>query len=254
MRLTIALKTRQRYSTCRRAAVTVSAGLLLCAACGGGSDVPAAHTPDSALPPAVPVVSEMPEARASLSARPGARARRIDVRRDTSTFGTGPAVVTLLSGDTVVVSDSAVRAWTLGDGARVAVSGLDGAGGYENEGQSLTVIDLATGTRRRVLADYYAIVKVEMAEAGGHAALLVHMRDGGLGSLHVAVVDPRRGTVFRTRNAIGRIVNGSVLVAGYGDSDTAVDFGDRRTPLRVDSLTTSAVDTLSLIVVPRAPT
>jgi len=217
-------------------------------------DKPAAQKPDSALPPAVPVVSAMPEAREPLIARPGARARRIEVRRDSSTFGTGAAVVTLMSGDTAVVSDSAVRAWTLGDGARVVVSGLDGAGGYENEGQSLTVIDLATGTRRRVVADYYEIVKVEMVEAGGHAALLVHMRDGGLGSLHVAVVDPRRGTVFRTRNAIGRIVNGSVLVAGYGDSDTAVDFGDRRTPLRVDSLTTSAVDTLSLIVVPRAPT
>ena len=116
------------------------------------------------------------------------------------------------------------------------------------------MIDLASGSRRRVLADYYQIVQVEMVAADGHAALLVHMRDGGQGSLHVAVVDPKRGVVFRTRNAIGSIADGRILVAGYGDSDTPVDFGDRRTPLRVDTLTAAAVDTLSLMVVPRSPT
>jgi len=250
----VALISRRHALIARRFAAMASAlVLLLLTACDGGKEEPAAQTADSASLPAAPVVAAMPEVRTSLAVRPGARARRIDVRRDTSTFGTGRAVVTLLSGDTVVVSDSAVRAWTLGDGAMVAVSGLDGAGGYENEGQSLTVIDLATGSRRRVVADYYQIVKVELAEAGGKTALLVHMRDGGLGSLHVAVADPQRGAVFRSRNALGRIVNGLVLVAGYGDSETPVDFGERRTPLRVDTLTTAVVDTLSLMVVPRAP-
>jgi hypothetical protein len=225
--------------------------LVLLAGCSRGTDAP--PPADSALPSAsAPVVSAMPEARPALPARPGARARRVTVRRDTTTYGTGAAVVTLMSGDTVVVSDSAVRAWTLGDGSLVAVSGLDGAGGYENEGQSLTVVNLASGERRRVVADYYQIVRVELVEQGGHTALLVHMRDGGQGSLHVAVVDPTRGVVFRTSNAIGRIANGRVLVSGYGDSDTPVDFGDRRVPLRVDTLTTAAVDSLSLLVVPRS--
>jgi hypothetical protein len=225
--------------------------LVLLAGCSGGADAP--PPADSAsVPVTAPLVSAMPEARTALPARPGARARRVDVRRDTTTYGTGAAVVTLTSGDTLVATDSAVRAWALGDGSLVAVSGLDGAGGYENEGQSLTVVNLASGERRRVVADYYQIVRVELVEEGGHAALLVHMRDGGQGSLHVTVVDPTRGAVFRTRNAIGRIANGRVLVSGYGDSDTPVDFGDRRVPLRVDTLTTAAVDTLSLLVVPRS--
>jgi len=233
---------------CRRATAVV--GLLLVAGCAGTEDgPPPAREP---TPASAPVVSAMPGALPGLPSRPGALARRIDIRRDTTTYGTGAAVVTLTSGDTLVVSDSAVRGWRLGDGSLVAVSGLDGAGGYENEGQSLTVVSVSSGERRRVVVEYYQIVQVELVEAGGHAALLVHMRDGGQGSLHVAVVDPARGAVFRSRNAIGRIANGRILVAGYGDSETPVDFGDRRVPLRVDTLTTSAVDTLSLLVVPRS--
>ncbi len=235
----------------------VAATLLLLAACGGASE----RAPDSALPRGqsdgaagrAPVVSVMPAQLPGLPPRADARARRIDVRRDTTTFGTGPAVVTLTTGDTLVVADSAARAWVMGDGSLVAVSGLDGAGGYENEGQSLTVIDLVAGTRRRVVADYFQIVRVELLRADGRAALLVHMRDGGQGSLHVTVVDPDRGQVFRSRNALGRIAGDRILVSGFGDGETAVDFGDRRTPLRVDTLTTAAVDTLSLLVVPRSP-
>jgi hypothetical protein len=189
----------------------------------------------------------------SLEQRPGATVARISVRRDTSTFGVGPAVVTLASGDTMVVSDSAYRVWKLGAGSLVAVSGLDGAGGYENEGQSLTVIDVATGARRRVLADYFTIVRVELVESAGRRALLVHMRDGGQGGLHVSVVDPNRGQVFRALHALGRISGDRILVSGYGDGDVPVDFGDRRTPLRVDSLSLAAVDTLALLVVPRTP-
>ena len=144
------------------------------------------------------------------------------------------------------------RAWKLG-GSLVAVSGLDGAGGYENEGQSLTVIDVADGFRRRVVADYFAIVRVELLDVAGHRGLLVHMRDGGRGSLHVTVVDPKRGQVFRARNALGRLIVGGFAVSGYGDSDEAVVFGDKRTPLRIDTIPVSAIDTLGLLVVPRAP-
>ena len=201
-------------------------------------------------PDAVPV---MPKQLDPLSARPGATVAGIAVRRDTTSFGVGRAVVTLTSGDTVVVSDSAYRAWSLGKTSLVAVSGLDGAGGYENEGQSLTVIDVAAGTRRRVVADYFPIVRVQLLESDGHRALLVHMRDGGHGSLHVTVVDPSRGQVFRELNALGRIDGMRILVAGYGDGDQAVEFGDRRTPLRVDSLSAAMVAARSLMVVPRSP-
>lgn len=213
------------------------------------SDVASRDTAAAASPVVQPVLPEQLEA---LPARAAARAVRIDVQRDTSTYGTGVAVVTLAGGDTVVVSDRAIRGWVLGDGTLVAVSGADGAGGYENEGQSLTVLNLTTGARRRVVADYFAIVRVEAVQQAGKAALLVHMRDGGQGGLHVTIVDPERGQVFRALHALGRTSGAQLLVSGFGDGEVPVDFGDRRTPLRVDTIAIAAVDTLPLLVVPRS--
>ena len=240
-----------RFPPRRRLPARPIAVALCLAACQGKPDA-SPQTPDSAVRRPEPV-AVMPRQLEGLPARPGASVVRADVRRDTTTFGIGRAVVTLASGDTVVVSDSAVRAWRLGGTSLVAVSGLDGAGGYENEGQSLTVIDVATGTRRRVVADYFPIVRVELVESGAHRALLVHMRDGGQGSLHVSVVDPTRGQVFRALHALGHVLRDGVAVAGYGDGEEPVVFGDKRTPLRVDTIRVSAVDTMSLLVVPRSP-
>lgn len=243
-----------RNTPIRAVALASIAAGIVCSGCVSKPDAPPPKVRAESVtvrgPDAVPV---MPQQLAPLPARPGVTVVRIAVRRDSTTFGVGRAVVTLTSGDTVVVCDSAYRAWTLGNGSLVAVSGLDGAGGYENEGQSLTVIDVAAGTRRRVVADYFTIVRVQLLEGDGHRALLVHMRDGGHGSLHVTVVDPARGQVFRELNALGRISGSRILVAGYGDGEQAVEFGDRRTPLRVDSLSAAVVDTLSLMVVPRSP-
>jgi len=227
----------------------------LLAACGGGEPRAAAPAamPDSA--PATrgaPIDPVLPAQLEGMPPRAGAIVARIVVRRDTTTFGIGHAVVTLTTGDTMVVSDSAIRAWALG-GSLVAVSGLDGAGGFENEGQSLTVIDLATGTRRRVISDYFPIVRVERVQSPGRTPLLVHLRDGGRGSVHVTVVDARRGQVFRELNALGRVDGDRIIVSGFGDGETAVEFGDRRTPLRVDTVPAAAIDTLPLLVVPRAP-
>lgn len=238
----------------RIVALQLVVALLAGGGCSAARDAaPVADTPDTtaALRPAP--VSVMPVQLDPIAGRTGAVVTGIVVRRDTTSFGVGPAVVTLRSGDTVVVSDSAYRVWKLDAGSLVAVSGLDGAGGYENEGQSLTVIDMSTGTRRRVLADYFPIVRVELLEVSGRRALLVHMRDGGQGGLHVSVVDPKRGQVFRALHALGRISGAQILVSGFGDGDLPVEFGDRRTPLRVDSIAVAAVDTMSLLVVPRSP-
>jgi len=192
----------------------------------------------------------LPQQLEGMPPRAGAIVARVVVRRDTTTFGIGHAVVTLTTGDTMVVSDSAIRAWALG-GSLVAVSGLDGAGGFENEGQSLTVIDLVTGSRRRVISDYFPIVRVERVPSPDRTPLLVHMRDGGRGSVHVTVVDARRGQVFRQMNALGRVEGDRIIVSGFGDGETAVEFGDRRTPLRVDTIPAAAIDTLPLLVLPR---
>lgn len=226
---------------------------LFVAGCGTGdqsaSDVPVRDTAAASRPA---VQSVLPERLDGIHVRSGARAIRLDVRRDTSTYGTGVAVATLADGDTVVIGERAIRGWVLGDGTLVAISGTDGAGGYENEGQSLTVVDLTSGARRRVVADYFAIVRVEAVEQDGKVALLVHMRDGGQGGLHVTVVDPDRGQVFRALHALGRISGARVLVSGYGDGEVPVEFGDRRTPLRVDSISVAAADTLPLLVIPRS--
>jgi hypothetical protein len=218
------------------------------AAPAGGAHAESSSATVSERPAPTPV---LPADLAALPPRAGASVRSVAVRRDTSSFGTGPAVVTLTSGDTVVVADSAVRAWSFAGSPLVAVSGLDGAGGYEGEGQSLTVINVVTGARRRVVSDYFQVVRVERMTDGTRDALLVHMRDGGIGSLHVTVADPRRGQVFRTMNAVARITGGSALVSSYGDG-AVVEFGQRGTPLRVDTVRVAAVDTMSLIVVPRS--
>jgi hypothetical protein len=230
--------------------------IALLAACGPAAEPsrdPASATPDSALSARPEMVAAMPVDLDSLPRRPGVTVRAVVIRRDTTTYGTGPAVATLSTGDTVVLADSAIRAWRLGGGRLVAVSGRDGAGGYENEGESVTVIDPASGLRRRVVADYFAIVRVELASDAGRDALLVHMRDGGRGALHVTVADAARGQVFRMRNAVARVDGPRVIVASYGDGELAVDFGETRRPLRVDTIAVAAVDTMALLVVPRAP-
>ncbi len=227
------------------------------AACGGAGDRASVgkdhkdHPDSTASVQRTPAVAVMPRQLDALPARSGAVVASIVVRRDTTSFSTGRAVVTLASGDTLVVADSAFRAWKL-TGSLVAVSGLDGAGGYENEGQSLTVVDVVAGTRRRVVADYFQIVRVAAVEADGRVALLVHMRDGGQGGVHVTVVDPQRGPVFRALHALGRVDRGQILISGYGDGDTPVEFGDTRVPLRVDTVAVATVATRSLLVVPRS--
>ena len=230
-------------------------GVAFLAACGGGerqAAAPAVVRDSAPTGRGAPIDPVLPQQLEAMAPRAGANVARVVVRRDTSTFGVGAAVVTLTSGDTLVVSDSAVRAWALG-GSLVAVSGLDGAGGFENEGQSLTVIDLAAGSRRRVISEYFPIVRVERVPSPDRTPLLVHMRDGGRGSVHVTVVDARRGQVFRARNALGRIDGDRIIVSGFGDGETAVEFGDRRTPLRIDTIPAAAIDTLPLLVLPRGP-
>jgi hypothetical protein len=235
--------------------------LALCVACGGGGD---AARPDSAIatPAAAPRTGDStvaarpaasaPGALAPLPLPAGARATAARVARDTTAYGTGAAWARLAGGDSVRLADSALRVWRVGDGTLVAWSGTDGAGGYENEGQSLTVADLARGTRTRVLADWFTVADVAEARSGEARALLVTMMDGGRGSMHVAVVDPARGTVFRTMNARGAVQGGRIVVESFGDGEEPVTRGDRRTPLRRDTFDPATVATMPVLVVPHS--
>jgi hypothetical protein len=119
------------------------------------------------------------------------------------------------------IADDALNAWILANGHEVAYSSPDGAGGYENEGQALRLYDSRAGKATKILSEYFLIENVHEARAtNGQRALLVAMRDGGLGASHLAVVDPHRGEVFVKQKV--RLVTergGTVVVAYYRDED-----------------------------------
>jgi hypothetical protein len=247
------MKSDHHSTSGKRALLPFVVTALVLSSCRGSDKALASDSAraDSLLAASRSPVSELPKARVSLTPMAGARAVAIGVRRDSTVFGTGSAVATFANGDSVVVSDSALRAWTLGDGRFVAVSGLDGAGGFSNEGQSLTVIDLETGTRKRVVSDYFVILDVKLLESAGRRALLVQMRDGAIGSLHVTIVDAARGQVFRETNALARIDGARIVVREFGDGTVPVSMRETRTPVRVDTIPVTAIDTMSLLVIPR---
>jgi hypothetical protein len=119
------------------------------------------------------------------------------------------------------IADVALKAWIIEGGRHVLYSGRDGAGGYENEGQSLHLYDASTGKQRKILSTYFVITSVEELKTGsGKTALLVKMTDGGLGASHLSVVDPKRGEVFFTGGAeVEARGGGAIVVGSYQDED-----------------------------------
>jgi hypothetical protein len=131
----------------------------------------------------------------------------------------GPLFITV-GGEERQVADEAIKAWVIQGGRKVVYSGRDGAGGYENEGQSLRAYDASTGASRKIMSAYYMVDGVtEVTTRAGRTALLVEMSDGGLGASYVAVVDPARGEVFFRRWA--RVVSrrGDTVVLGHYRED-----------------------------------
>jgi spore germination protein GerM len=120
------------------------------------------------------------------------------------------------------IYNQAFAAWLINDGREVIFSSDDGAGGFENEGQSLRIYNVATRSMRKVLSEYFGVTAVqEVKTSKGRTALLVAMADGGLGGSYFAVVDPRRGEVFFRRWAEVTAISGDhITLALY----TADDF------------------------------
>ena len=132
----------------------------------------------------------------------------------------GPVYATI-DGKEKRVAAFGYKAWVLDDGQAVVYSAR-GAGGFEGEGQTLYRYDTKSGEKRRILAEPFEITNVQRAVgATGKAAYLVSMEDGGLGATHIAVVDPRRGEVFRQDGARFGEVNGkgTFTVNWYRDED-----------------------------------
>ena len=119
------------------------------------------------------------------------------------------------------ITNQALDAWLIDGGKNVVYSGLDGSGGFENEGQSLRIYDVRTATARKILSEYFFVIALMPVKlSNGKLALLVRMADGGLGASYFAVVDPQRGEVFYRHWAELTEVSGDrIKVAIYGEDD-----------------------------------
>lgn len=139
-------------------------------------------------------LSVSPARRASAGASPQAIISGFRKQPDNEFFGTLYATI---NGVEKKIDDAVIDAWVIESGRNLLYSKRDGAGGFENEGESLHVYDPQTGKSRKVMSEYYAVHKVtEVRTTRGKTALLVTMTDGGLGAFYLAVVDPSRGQVF----------------------------------------------------------
>ncbi len=147
----------------------------------------------------------------------------------------GAALYATVDGTERKIAGAAQKAWLVDSGRTVLYSGLDGAGGYENEGQSLHAYTLADGKDRKIMAEFFVVNTVkELETSAGVAALLVTMTDGGLGASHVAVVNMARGEVFSADGARFLSATGNTIVVGsYRDGDwEKLRSGSKVQPLR----------------------
>lgn len=116
----------------------------------------------------------------------------------------GPLHVDSTAGAGLILQSSA--------GAQVAYSALDGAGGYENEGQAVWIVDVGDKHRRAVMREYTQVREIsEIRLADGRGLLVVRLEDGGAGMSHIAVVDPLRGQVARVPRSLVAKVEGDTI-------------------------------------------
>jgi hypothetical protein len=158
---------------------------------------------------------------AKSSQPPAARAKASSFRIDmTDTPRGGKLYITVASRERKIY-DEAFDAWLVNDGSDVVFSSHDGAGGFENEGQSLRIYNIARRTIRKILSETVGISAVqEVKTSTGATVLLVAMGDGGLGGSYFAVVDPKRGEVFFRRWAeVTGIKGDNITLAMYRADD-----------------------------------
>lgn len=126
-----------------------------------------------------------------------------------------------VNGKQKMIAEQANDAWIINDGSEVVFSGRDGAGGYENEGQSLRIYDVGTGKTKKIMSHYFYVTGLSAFKLkNGQTALLVRMEDGGLGGAYFSVVDPKRGEVFFRRWAeLTQLKNDTITLAFYKESD-----------------------------------
>ena len=151
----------------------------------------------------------VPAANAQASGQRATKVR-IDMR---DIYG---ALFVTVAGTEKKVTDQAQQAWIINGGRHVVFSSSEGAGGYENEGQSLHLYDVDTRNHKRIMSEYFMVQRVkEVITSNKKRVLLITMEDGGLGASYVAVVDPLRGEVFFRRWVRILANNGDIIVLGF---------------------------------------
>ena len=141
---------------------------------------------------------------------PRATKVRVDMR---DIYG---ALFVTIAGTEKKVTDQAQQAWIINGGRHVVYSSNEGAGGYENEGQSLHLYDVDTRNHKRIMSEYFMVQRVkEVITSNKKRVLLITMEDGGLGASYLAVVDPLRGEVFFRRWVRILANNGDIIVLGF---------------------------------------
>ena len=163
------------------------------------------------------IVSAVHEPANAQTSEPRATKVRIAMR-DMDIYG---ALFVTIAGTEKKVTDQAQQAWIINGGRHVVYSSDEGAGGYENEGQSLHLYEVKTGNHKRIMSEYFMVETVkEVITSNKKRALLVTMEDGGLGASYFAVVNPWRGEVFFRRWVRILANNGDTIVLGfYRESD-----------------------------------
>jgi hypothetical protein len=131
------------------------------------------------------------------------------------------SVYATIGGKETKIADVGIEVLVIEGGRRMVYSGLDGSGGFENEGQSLYVYDPRTTKKRKVMSEYFIVDKItEVTTSRNKTALLVDLTDGALGASYQAVVDPNRGEVFLRRAAKVISRRGDIIVLGrYKEDD-----------------------------------
>lgn len=146
--------------------------------------------------------------------------------------GMGNDLFITVAGKEKKIFDRAFGAWLINNGRDIVFSGRDGAGGFENEGQSLRIYNVATGKSRKILSEYTMVTAVQPVKTSrGATALLVKLQDGGLGGSYFAVVDPKRGEVFYRQWAEATKINGDLVTLGFfKEDDFDALLGERAGP------------------------
>jgi|SRR5215831_726876 len=148
-----------------------------------------------------------------------ARAEKFEIKPENSAVG-GILYVTV-NGAERKIYDPAFAAWIINDGRDVVFSSTDGAGGFEDEGQSLRIYNVRSRAVRKIMSEYSGVNAVQPVQTStGALALLVKLQDGGLGGSYFAVVDPARGEVFYRRWAEATTIRGDIVTLSfYRESD-----------------------------------